>query len=153
MPIAATAMRRMDASPKRIWNLVTDVEGYAARVPLIERVNIRGDLAEFRLRFGLALFSARFSFQSTIHKVEERSLVLSYQSGEPKDLTIEYVIDPIPDRPDAALLAVYIGFDVGSVGWLARFFLKHHPEIQYGIHAGCALALVESIHKALKNQS
>jgi hypothetical protein len=93
------------------------------------------------------------SFPSTspsnhLSAVDGKSLSLSYRSGEPKDIEINYVIEPVPDHRDSSVLGVHIGFDVMSVGWLARFFLEHHPEIQYGIHSGCALALFDSMRKA-----
>jgi hypothetical protein len=39
-------------------------------------------------------------------------------------------------------------FEVKSLGWLAKYFLKHHPEIQYGIFPGVALALLDSLKRA-----
>jgi hypothetical protein len=46
------------------------------------------------------------------------------------------------------LIYVHIGFDIESLGWLVKLFLKHHPEIQFGVFSGCALALLESMRTA-----
>ena len=40
-------------------------------------------------------------------------------------------------------------FDLMSLGWLAKYFLRHHPEIQFGIFPGVALVLVDSLRRAL----
>jgi hypothetical protein len=37
--------------------------------------------------------------------------------------------------------------DVRSLGWLAKYFLGHHPEIQHGILPGVALALLDSMRR------
>lgn len=147
-PMSATAVGRIPASKDRVWNVLCDVERYAERVPLIDRVKVRGDVVDLALRFRVSFFSVGFSFESSIHKAEDRSLVLAYRSGEPKDIRIEYLVEPLEGEPNASALAIKIGFDPHSVGWLARYFLKHHPEIEYGIHSGCALALFESMRKA-----
>ena len=38
-------------------------------------------------------------------------------------------------------------FDAGSLGRLAKYFLRHHPEIEFGIFPGVALALIESMRR------
>ena len=40
-------------------------------------------------------------------------------------------------------------FDLHSLGWLVKYFLKHHPEIQHGIFPGVALVLIDSLKRAL----
>jgi hypothetical protein len=147
-PVAASAIGRIDATVDRIWKVLTDVERYADRVPLMDRVRVRGDVIDFGLRFRVSFFSVAFSFQSQLRMVDHRSVSLIYRSGEPKDITIDYALQPLPGNANASVLGVHIGFDVMSIGWLARVFLKHHPEIQYGIHPGCALALFDSMRKA-----
>jgi len=37
-PVVARTAALVRASPARVWRVVADVEGYAGRVPLIERV-------------------------------------------------------------------------------------------------------------------
>lgn len=36
-----------------------------------------------------------------------------------------------------------------SLGWLAKYFLRHRPEIQFGVMPGVAVGLLESIRRAL----
>jgi hypothetical protein len=67
--------------------------------------------------------------------------------GEPRGLVIRYDLAPIEDGR-ATQLSVRIGFDLRSLGWLVKYFLKHHPEIQYGVYPGCALALAASMRRA-----
>jgi hypothetical protein len=147
-PVAAAAMGWVGATPARVWSVLTDVEAYAERVPLMNRVRRKGDVIEFRLALKLAFFSVGFSFESSLATVDGRSVTLRYRNGEPKDMLIEYLIEPLP-QPDQCALAVHVGFDVDSIGWLARFFLKHQPAIRYGVHPGCALALFDSMRRAV----
>ena len=145
---SAAAIGRIEASPARVWKVLTEVDRYAERVPLIDKVKIRGDVVDFGLRFRVSFFSVGFSFETSLREIEGRRLTLSYRSGEPKDIVIDYLVEPIAEAPGSTALAVHIGFDVDSIGWLARYFLKHHPEIKHGVHAGCALALFDSMRRA-----
>jgi ribosome-associated toxin RatA of RatAB toxin-antitoxin module len=149
LPVAATAGQIVNASPERVYEILTDIEKYAERVPLIQRVKLKGDLAEFALRFKVAFFGVGFSFTSKVETLENQRVTLAYREGEPANIHIQYDIAPLAGEDERSVLFVRIGFDVDSLGWLVKFFLKHHPEIQFGIFPGCALALLESMRLAL----
>ena len=149
LPIAACAAGVVEAPPEQVFEVLTDIERYAERVPLIHKARVHGDWAEFSLRLKLAFFGVGFSFASNVASdPEQRSLALGYRSGEPKDIAIHYDIVPLASDPERSLMYVQIGFDIQSLGWLVKFFLKHHPEIQYGVFSGCALALLESMRSS-----
>lgn len=145
-PVEATAARRVRAAPARVWSTISDVQSYAGRIPMMDSVKVDGRFATVHLRFGLSLFSAKFSFKVERELVEGRSVNLRYVEGEPHDLHIRMEVLPA-STPDASLLYATIGFDVFSVGWLAKFFLKHHPEIRYGIFPGSASALLDTMRR------
>jgi ribosome-associated toxin RatA of RatAB toxin-antitoxin module len=150
LPIAACAAAIVEASPERVFDVLRDVERYAERIPLMHRARVHGDWAEFSLRLKLAFFGVGFSFASNIVEEPGRSLALRYRSGEPKDIAIHYDVAPVSSgEPDRCLLFVHIGFEIESLGWLVKLFLKHHPEIQFGVFSGCALALLESMRSAI----
>jgi hypothetical protein len=48
----------------------------------------------------------------------------------------------------ACFVETEAGFDVQSLGWLVKYFLKHHSEIQHGIFPGITLVLLDSIRRA-----
>jgi ribosome-associated toxin RatA of RatAB toxin-antitoxin module len=150
LPVAACAAARVQASSDRVWAVLSDVEQYAVRVPLIDRVRRRNDEAEFLLRLKLAFFSVSFSFESEIQEDPGKTLDLRYLRGEPKDIAIRYDVLPLNAGSESAIF-VRIGFDINSLGWLVTFFLKHHPEIQFGVFPGCAVALLESMRVALRD--
>src|SRR5258706_5063483 len=149
LPVGACAAGVVDAAPRAVWELVTDVNGYAERVPLMDRVIVHGDWAEFYLKLKIAFFSVGFSYSADIVREEGRAVELVYRSGEPKDIRIRYEIEPLEDG--RTLVFVRIGFDVESLGWLVKYFLRHHPEIQFGIFPGCALALLDSFGVSFVN--
>jgi hypothetical protein len=145
-PVEATAARRVKATPARVWSTISDVQSYAGRIPMMDSVKIDGNVATVHLRFGLSLFSARFSFKVARELVEGSTVILRYVEGEPRDLHIR--LDVLPaSAPGESLLYATIGFDVFSVGWLAKFFLRHHPEIRYGIYPGAASALLDTMRR------
>jgi ribosome-associated toxin RatA of RatAB toxin-antitoxin module len=147
--VSASAAGRVGASTDRVWSVLTDVGKYAERVPMMHRVRLRGDLAEFSLRLRISFFSVGFSFESEIERDEGRSLSLNYVRGEPRDIAIRWHLEPLSDGAESAIF-VHIGFDIDSLGWMAKYFLKHHPEIQFGVFPGCAVALLESMRTAVR---
>ncbi|MFO0646654.1 MAG: SRPBCC family protein [Polyangiales bacterium] len=145
-PVEATAARRVRATPGRVWSTISDVQSYAGRIPMMDSVKVDGRIATVHLRFGLSLFSARFSFKVERELDEGRAVNLRYVDGEPRDLHIKLEVLPA-STPETSLLYATIGFDAFSVGWLAKFFLKHHPEIRYGIYPGAASALLDTMRR------
>lgn len=149
LPAAARAAGRIAAPPTRVWAAVTDVESYARHVPMMTRVRRQGDRVTVDLGFKVSLFSVGFHFVAEVHKDEAaRTLSLHGVSGEPRDLRLSFVVEPFGDDAGATLLHTSGEFDPLSVGWLAKYFLKHHPEIQMGMFPGVTLSLLGAMTKA-----
>lgn len=146
-PVGATAARRIRAPKERVWRIMTDLDGMAGRVPMMQKIQRDGRFVTVHLRFGLSLFSAHFAFKVE-HVIDEgRAIELRYVEGEPRDITIRQEL-VAASTPDATLLYTSIDYDVFSLGFLTKFFLKHHPEIRYGVIPGSALTLLDSVRKA-----
>jgi len=143
----ASAVMRIDAPVKRVWQLVDDVEGYAGRIPMIHRVVRRGNHATLQLKFKLSLFSVGFEFVVDIVRVPERSLELRWVSGEPEGIRLGYELAPLDDGAACELRAVG-EFDLMRLGWFAKFFLRHHPEIELGVLPGVAIGLLDAMRRA-----
>ncbi len=148
-PVGATAARRLRAPRDRVWRVISDLDGMAARVPMMQKIQRDGPFATVHLRFGLSLFSANFAFKVQRIDDSNRAITLRYVEGEPRDLTIRQEIVEA-SSPEHSLLYTSIHFDVFSVGFLAKFFLKHHPEIRYGVFPGAAFALSDSVRKVVE---
>jgi ribosome-associated toxin RatA of RatAB toxin-antitoxin module len=145
-PRGASAEARIEAPVARVWAVVADVGGYAQRIPMIHRVTLDGDRVTVDLRFRVSLLSVGFQFVAAVTKEPERWLELRGLSGEPRGIRLRFELSPLDDGR-ACMLRGDGEFDVMSLGWLAKYFLRHHPEIEYGIFPGVALALVESMRK------
>jgi ribosome-associated toxin RatA of RatAB toxin-antitoxin module len=152
LPAGARAAARVAAPPARVWAVVSDVGSYEKRVPMIHRVHRDGDRVTVGLRFKVALFSVGFEFVADARREEESSLVLHGTSGEPRGLRLGFRLEPL-DGGAATLLETSAEFDVLSLGWLAKYFLKHHPEIQNGIFPGVALSLLEAMRSGAEGRS
>jgi ribosome-associated toxin RatA of RatAB toxin-antitoxin module len=146
-PKSATASGVIRVPPSRLWEAISDVEGYANRVPMLDKVTREGDRVTVRLRFRITLFSVHFQFVADARYEEGRWLELAYVSGEPSALKLRFELE---EDPQGTLLHASIAFDVDSLGWLVKYFLKHHPEIKFGIFPGSALALHESMRRAIE---
>lgn len=145
-PVAATATARIAATPARVWEFIENVEGYSGIVPMLHKVKRQGDRVTVHLKFKITLFSVGFDFTADATYEAARWLELRWVSGEPRNLFIRYQLDD--DAGGGCRVRATISFDPFSLGWLAKYFLKHHPEIQFGIFPGCALALVDSMKRA-----
>jgi hypothetical protein len=154
---SATAVARVDCSVAHLWRVIEDVGAFPGRVPMIHRVRFNGDRATVQLKFKLSLFSVGFDFVVDVHSEKERWLELRYVSGEPRGIRLRFDLEPIADEgvgaPAATLLRSTGEFDVTSLGWLAKYFLKHHPEIQFGVIPGVAIGLLESMRQAALSTS
>lgn len=144
---AASATLRIDAPVARVWRLVQDVEGYAGRVPMIHRVVRNGDRATLQLKFKLSLLSVKFEFVVDIVRDHERSLELRWVSGEPEGIVLGYELTPL-DGGEACELRATGQFDLMSLGWFAKYFLRHHPEIELGVLPGVAIGLLDAMRRA-----
>ena len=149
-PQGAVSAVRVAATPARVWEIIRDVEAYPSRIHMIERCHVEGDRLTMRLAFRIALFTARFGYTARLAIDEGRSLEVRYESGEPRDLRLRFDVVPAP-AGDATLLYVASGYDITTLGWLVKLFLKHHPEIRYGVYPGSSLALLDSIRRAAES--
>jgi hypothetical protein len=147
LPTRAVAAARIDATPARVWAIVTDVDRYPERVPMIHRIRRDGERVTVGLRFRVTLFSVGFEFTAEVRREAGRSLELRGVSGEPRGLLLRFDLSPLAGG-SATLMQTSAELDVLSLGWLAKYFLGHHPEIQHGILPGVALALLDAMRRA-----
>jgi ribosome-associated toxin RatA of RatAB toxin-antitoxin module len=149
-PRAATATATVAAPPARLWQLILDLERYPKIVPMMHKVRREGDRVTAQLRFKVSIISVGFEFTADATYEEPRRLELRWVDGEPRDIRIRFDIDDAGDG--TSRVRARIAFDPLSLGWLAKYFLRHHPEIQFGILPGCALALVDSMRRAAEGR-
>jgi hypothetical protein len=149
LPRSATAEGRIERSVAEVWKVIEDVDRYADRVPMMHRVRLAGDRATVDLKFKVALFSVGFQFVVDIVREREKFLALHWISGEPRGIRLRFDLEAL-DGGAACLLRTSGEFDAMSLGWLAKYFLRHHPEIQFGVLPGVAVALFASMRKAVE---
>lgn len=145
----ATAEARIDRPLAELWQVVKEVDRYPERVPMIHRVRREGDRAVVDLKFKMSVFSAGFHFVVDVISEHEKFLELRYVSGEPRGIRLRFDLEPI-EGGQACMLRSTGEFDVMTLGWLAKYFLRHHPEIQFGVIPGVAVGLLESMRKAVE---
>lgn len=148
-PVGAVAARLLPASRDRVFRVITDLERLAERVPMMDRAHLDGNRVTVHLRFGIGLFSAKFSFKAERRVEDGRSLELRYLEGEPRDLRIRHEVHDA-SAAGASVLFTTVTFDAFSLGFLAKYFLKHHPEIRFGVFPGSALTLSDAVLRAVR---
>jgi hypothetical protein len=114
---------------------------------MIHRARRDGDRITIDLKFKVAILSVGFTFVADAVYEQEKWLELRWVSGEPRGIRLRFELEPA-DEGRATIVRGDGEFDAQSLGWLAKYFLKHHPEIEYGIFPGVALALIDSMRKA-----
>jgi len=146
-PVAARAAGAIAAAPARVWETLADPTRFASKVPMIHSARVDGDRVRLDLKFRIALFSVGFRLDTRMSRDEGRWLELRYVAGEPRDTSIRFDLTPA-ERPDRTVLYTSIAFDIMSLGWLVKAFLKHHPEIQFGVFPGTALSLLDAVRRS-----
>jgi hypothetical protein len=144
-PCGAVATSEIAAERRRVWSHIFDIDRYPGVVPMLSKVKREGDRVTVHLRFKVSILSVGFDFTCDVKYEEARWLELRWVAGEPRALLIRFELEDGP--AGTSKIRAGIWFDVFSLGWLVKYFLKHHPEIQYGIFPGCALAILDSIRK------
>ncbi len=147
MPVGATAAVRIAEPADKVWAVVADVQRGTAHIPMISKVNREDTRVTVHLKFRISLFSVGFDFAADATQQDGEWLELRWVSGEPRELRIRFDLAPVSD---GTVVQVFCGFDLSSLGWLVKFFLKHHPEIQFGVFPGSALTLLDSTRKAVE---
>jgi Polyketide cyclase / dehydrase and lipid transport len=147
-PRGAAASLRLERPVADVWAVLSDVERYAARLPMVHRVRKDGDRVRFDLKFKIGFFGVGFHFVADATYEEQKWLDLRWRAGEPKNIRLRFALAPADDGK-ACIVEGDGEFDVDSVGWLAKYFLKHHPEIEFGIFPGVALVLVDTLRRAV----
>jgi carbon monoxide dehydrogenase subunit G len=146
-PIGAIGEMRVEAPLAEVSAIVRDVGRFALRVPMIDRARRDGARVELRLRFKIALFSVKFGLVTEVVTETDTRFELRYVSGEPKDMQLAFELEPIADGA-ATRVRVAVSYDIMSLGWLVKTFLRHHPEIRFGVYPGTTLTVLDSIRKA-----
>ena len=98
----------------------------------------------------VALFSAGFKFSADVRMEREKWLELVWVSGEPRGIKLRFELTPL-DGGAATLIRGDGEFEAQSLGWLVKFFLKHHPEIEHGVFPGVALVLLDAMRRAAES--
>jgi ribosome-associated toxin RatA of RatAB toxin-antitoxin module len=149
-PAGAIAALALDYPVERVWDTVSAVDHYAERVPMIQKVKREGNRVSLHLGFKVALFSVGFSFTAeAIASEDHRRFELHWISGEPRGIHLQFDLVPHGDK---TIVYLHSAFELFSLGWLVKLFLKHHPEIQYGVFPGTSLALLDSMRRTLAGE-
>jgi len=61
-----------------------------------------------------------------------------------------FELSPLDDGR-ATLIHAHGEYDAMSLGWLVKFFLKHHPEILHGVFPGTVLVLLDAMRRAAES--
>jgi len=146
-PLGAAAAAVIAHPPEVVWSALRDVERFAKHLPMVSRVRQAGDDVTFDLRFKIGFFSVGFQFSAHVTRQEGRSLELVWTDGEPKDIRLRFTLAPA-EGGRACAVEGDGQFDLMSLGWLTKYFLRHHPEIQFGVFPGVALVLIDSLRLA-----
>jgi carbon monoxide dehydrogenase subunit G len=149
LPAGATASAIVAATPPQVWAVVSDIASYAAHIPMISKVTREGDRVQVHLKFRISLFSVGFDFTADGVYRENEWLEMRWVAGEPRELFIRFDLAP---TEGGTLVHARCSFDLMSLGWLVKYFLKHHPEIQWGVFPGTALTLLQSMRQAAEKK-
>ena len=152
----ATGWQRLPLAKARAIELLGKNSGRqdltsSLRVPIVRHLRRNGDTIDLGLHFRFALLSFRFGIIARLERRDD-ALVFHYLSGEPRDASL--VLSIVEDGADSSVLRCELGFDLDSLGWVVKYFLKHHQEIRAGIYTGSVAAILEAfVEQAARSQN
>jgi hypothetical protein len=125
---------------------------FVQHIPMVKEIRRERDLFVIELQFKVSLLSVKFGAKTRVVRAYEQPLRMEYVSGEPAGLSLRFAYETPPELGGKALLAISSAYDTDSLGWLAKHFLKNHPEIRDGAQTGTAVAIVEALRTAIERQ-
>ncbi len=152
----ARAWARTEAKPEQckaaLDRLSTEADfgKFVEHIPMVREIRREGDLFRIELQFKVTVVSARFGAQTRVVRESDNALRMDYVDGEPKGLRLRFAYSSPQELGGAALLHTESFFDPDSLGWLAKYFLKHHPEIRDGAQTGTAVAIIDALRSAIE---
>jgi len=144
-PTSAVALFHVRAPVEALWPIAGQIERFPDLIAMVHTVkplrgHSAGDAVRVTLRFKLAFFSVKFHFDAAVTRDDvAHRMELSWLGGNIRDVAIR--AESVAASESSSILRVHVGFDPRSLGWLVKAFLKHHPEIEGGVHAGAAITI------------
>ncbi len=155
-PRAAAALMAVAAPAEVLWSIVGDIDRFPKLIRMVHSVRHLDptpagvDVVEVNLRFKLAFFSTKFDFVATRETTGERRVEVHYLRGKVRDVVIE--IEVLELDAEHSVLRCHVGFDPLALGWLVKIFLRHHPEIEWGLHTGSVMSITSAACAAAEAQ-
>lgn len=125
---------------------------FVTHIPMVREIKREGALMRIDLQFKVAIVSVKFGAKTRLIRESENAVRMDYVEGEPAGLSLRFAYSTPPELAGKALLSISSAYDADSLGWLAKNFLRHHPEIRDGAQAGTAVAIVEALRKAIEDR-
>lgn len=154
----ARAWGLIDATPEKCKDALdrigqeAEFSKFVRHIPMVKEIRRERDLFVIELQFKVSLISVKFGAKTRVVRESDNALRMDYVSGEPAGLSLRFAYETPPELGGKALLAVSSAYDADSLGWLAKHFLKNHPEIRDGAQTGTAVAIVEALRTAIEQQ-
>jgi hypothetical protein len=124
-------------------------KAFVDHIPMVRDLRRERDRFVIELQFKVSILSVRFGATQRLVRESPDAVRFDYIEGEPRGLSLRFAGHPLEGAE--SLLQVDVGYDIDSLGWLAKHFLKHHPEIRDGAHAGTAVAIVEALRAGVEH--
>jgi hypothetical protein len=149
----ARAFARVNADLDKIVSTLDKVErqgsfaDFVRHIPMVRELKRDGDRFTIELQFKVTILSVRFGAKMRATRESREALRFDYIEGEPEALSLRFAGHKLEDK---ALLQIDVAYDADSLGFLAKYFLKNHPEIRDGAYAGTAISIVEALRTAIE---
>lgn len=162
--LRSVAVALVDAPLEKVVDQVQRIRthrgGFLRDVNIVNKVTFLGEEGDrLRIRLELCyrffLFRAKFQVDADVTVDDKGSLNLVGVSGKPQGLRAHFRAQPVvidEGGPEQTLVYCSLRFDVHSLGWLADYFLRHHPEIELGVFSATAPIIVLTLKEAVEKQ-
>lgn len=155
-PRASSALMAVAAPADVLWSIVGDIDRFPKLIRMVHSVRhleptaAGVDVVKVNLRFKVAFFSTKFDFVATRAVTGDRRVEVHYLSGKVRDVVIELEVLEVDE--EHSVLRCHVGFDPLALGWLVKVFLRHHPEIEWGLHTGSVMSIASAGCEAAEKQ-
>ena len=153
---AARGLFLVEAPAETLWKYAGDIHQFPSLINMVDSVRHLPptpdgqDVVRVNLKFKITFLKVKFHFVASVREKEGQHVDLRYHSGKLRDVAIDVEVAPVDEN--RSVLLSHVGFDPMSLGWLVKAFLRHHPEIEGGLHAGSVMSIAQAAMEASEKE-
>ena len=144
-----TVVSLVNASPDRVWRVLTDYENYVKFMPNLDEIEItKRQGADVYIAYELEVPGPNMDYTLIHHHVPKTRIDITLADDEGDIQTGAWRWELIPHQNGSQTILVYSLYtDVRESSWVLRQVMKSQPSLEHGLNVATGLVTIRAIKK------